>query len=98
MAKLEVADGVEAELIDAVSFYDGRQPGLGQRFWREYESCLALILVAPTMYQIRAHNTRRAKLRDFPFTIIYRYDGDRIIVFAVAHLSRKPGYWKKRFG
>jgi hypothetical protein len=37
-------------------------------------------------------------LTGFPFAIAYALDGDRIVVLAVAHLRRRPGYWLGRTG
>jgi hypothetical protein len=35
-------------------------------------------------------------LRRFPYDIVVRERVDEIIVVAVAHQSRRPGYWKNR--
>ena len=35
-------------------------------------------------------------MRSFPFQIIFRCVEDEIQVVAVAHTSRKPGYWYDR--
>ncbi|MGP0040576.1 MAG: type II toxin-antitoxin system RelE/ParE family toxin, partial [Rhodomicrobium sp.] len=40
--------------------------------------------------------TRKCKLQDFPYTLVYRVRGQVISIFAVAHQSRKPGYWRGR--
>jgi len=40
--------------------------------------------------------TRRILLRRFPYQIVYRLKPDGIVVVAVAHLKRRPGYWKSR--
>jgi hypothetical protein len=40
--------------------------------------------------------TYRCFVRPFPFGLIYKIKEKKIIVIAVMHLSRKPGYWKKR--
>jgi plasmid stabilization system protein ParE len=29
-----------------------------------------------------------------PFSIIYRVETDRVLIVAVAHERRRPGYWK----
>jgi hypothetical protein len=43
------------------------------------------------------HHTRRFLLRKFPFLLIYRERaGGNLQIVAVAHTSRKPGYWKER--
>lgn len=37
----------EQELVEAVEFYEEQEPGLGDRFLRDFESAIALILEAP---------------------------------------------------
>jgi hypothetical protein len=39
---------------------------------------------------------RQKVLHRFPFALIYEIDADEIRVFAVAHHSRRPGYWRDR--
>jgi len=39
---------------------------------------------------------RRCRLHRFPYSVIYTQDGADILVLAVAHQHRKPGYWRKR--
>jgi len=35
-------------------------------------------------------------LKDFPFSIVYRPESYSIVVFALAHHSQLPGYWRGR--
>jgi hypothetical protein len=35
-------------------------------------------------------------LRRFPFGLLYAIETERIVIVAVAHLKRRPGYWKDR--
>jgi hypothetical protein len=35
-------------------------------------------------------------LKGFPFAVVYRREGDELVIFAVAHHRRAPGYWKAR--
>ena len=39
---------------------------------------------------------RKYTLRQFPFSVIYQELLSEIIVFAVAHGHRRPGYWRSR--
>ena len=39
---------------------------------------------------------RECTLLRFPFGIIYRVHLNRIVVIAVAHAKRRPGYWQNR--
>ena len=39
---------------------------------------------------------RRARVRGFPYGLLYRVEPSRILIVAVAHLHRRPGYWRSR--
>jgi hypothetical protein len=39
---------------------------------------------------------RRVLTNRFPYAIIYLEYGDETLVVAIAHTSRRPGYWKNR--
>ena len=41
-------------------------------------------------------SVQRIRLKQFPFSLLYIDRADDIWVVAVAHGSRKPGYWKGR--
>ncbi|MEP6657871.1 MAG: hypothetical protein ABJC33_11595 [Betaproteobacteria bacterium] len=43
-----------------------------------------------------APNIRRVIVKDFPFSIVYRPEEGGIVVFAVVHHARLPGYWRSR--
>ncbi|AUX43028.1 uncharacterized protein SOCE26_044680 [Sorangium cellulosum] len=39
---------------------------------------------------------RRLTLQRFPYGLLYVVEPDRILVLAVMHLRRRPGYWRGR--
>lgn len=39
---------------------------------------------------------RRFVLHRFPYVIVYLVDPGEIVVLAVAHTRRRPGYWRRR--
>ena len=41
-------------------------------------------------------NLRRMLLHRFPFSLIYSVEADAILIVAVAHCGRRPGYWQNR--
>jgi plasmid stabilization system protein ParE len=87
-----------AEIDDEVDYYESRQAGLGVELEDEIDAVLALILRFPyAAPQSRRRADRRvAPLDRFPFTIVYQIAGDEIVVLALAHTSRRPGYWFRR--
>ena len=78
--------------------YAGISPTLGQRFYFEVERCLREICAAPLRYRRIEQDARRFLCEDFPFAVIYRDQPDRVVIVAVVHLKRRPGYWLERLG
>jgi toxin ParE1/3/4 len=39
---------------------------------------------------------RRCLTQKFPYGILYTIEPDYILILAVMHCSREPGYWKNR--
>lgn len=42
--------------------------------------------------------TRVIRAGKFPYLVVYRERPVDCVIVAVAHASRRPGYWKKRLG
>lgn len=84
------------ELIESALFYDQRRAGLGEAFLSEVETLLALIRAQPETGRPERHGTRSFPTKRFPFRIIYDIQPNRLWIVAVAHLSRRPGYWARR--
>jgi plasmid stabilization system protein ParE len=88
----------EEEMNFSAQFYNQQAPGLGIDFLEEIEKSLKLIVGSPEGWPAYEENIRKYNVRRFPFSIYYVYekDLDKIIIIAVAHQKRKPGYWKQR--
>lgn len=87
-----------AEIDHEVDYYEARQAGLGAELDDEIEAVFAMILRFPEAApQWKERRDRRvAALARFPFTIPYQITGDDIVILALAHTSRRPGYWSLR--
>jgi toxin ParE2 len=46
--------------------------------------------------QAPGEGIRRCRLGRFPYGLIYTLDNGDILVLAVAHLHRRPDYWRDR--
>lgn len=84
------------EFLAEVVYYNKEEPGLGTRFAMAVEEATARALAFPLAGGFASKNTRRVFLKGFPFAVVYRADADGITIFALAHHSRQPGYWKAR--
>jgi toxin ParE1/3/4 len=86
------------ELQQTAHYYDACEAGLGIRFIDSVEETLARILEAPTRWRIIEDDVRRCFTHVFPHGILYTIEGDNILILAVMHCSREPGYWRYRLG
>jgi len=84
------------EYSEATGHYKKISPGLGKAFVREVETSVRKILSAPETWRVVEEDVRRYLLHRFPYGIYYTIEDEYILIVAVMHLSRKPGYWKNR--
>ena len=86
----------EAEFIESSAYYENEIPGLGRRFGRAVKEALEIIAENPEIGLPLVSELRSFVIAGFPYSIIYApYEGS-LIVLAVAHGKRKPGYWRSR--
>jgi plasmid stabilization system protein ParE len=85
-----------AEFLEAVQYYEDSQIGLGRRFRVAVESAVKSIAENPFRYRVLHPPFRSYLLPNFPYAIIYCIEPENILIIAVAHTKRKPGYWIKR--
>lgn len=93
---LEMHPEARLEFREAIAYYEGCREGLGFEFSREIYASIQRIATAPLLWSTLSDNSRRFLARRFPYTIIYQTLDDTVLIVAVAHQSRKPGYWKDR--
>ncbi|HEX7409473.1 MAG TPA: type II toxin-antitoxin system RelE/ParE family toxin [Candidatus Binatia bacterium] len=76
--------------------YAEREAALALRFIEVVEDAVHRILEAPTRWRVIAEDVRRCLTRVFPYGILYTVEPDFVLIVAVMHCSREPGYWKQR--
>ncbi len=96
MKPVEFHPEATAELEAAVDYYEERVPGLGVDFRKEVEMAAQKIQAAPLRWMAYSKNTRRFLIRRFSHLVIFFELGDKILIVAVAHGKRRPGYWHSR--
>ena len=86
------------ELAEAVRWYETRRAGLGGEFFDAVVTTLALIETSPEIGLRFSTDglTRRTLVARFPYQVVYRLRPAEIVIVAIAHLKRRPGYWKNR--
>ncbi len=83
----------------AAAWYDDHSPGAGDGFADAIERAELLIAETPrTWPQWPGARTgvRRYLIPGLLYSIAYEIVGDEIVILAVAHQRRRPGYWFNR--
>jgi plasmid stabilization system protein ParE len=93
---VEFLEDAEQELVEAALWYESKEVGLGVRFRDEIAHVIERIVEDPLLWRERSGGYRRVNCPVFPYYISFFIRGSRIIIAAVAHGHRKPGYWKSR--
>jgi plasmid stabilization system protein ParE len=88
----------EAELYEAVAWYDSQTDGVGQKFSREVHSTLHEAAKAPQRFPFAGPTTRKIKVFDWPYSIYFTLleDSGQLIVVSVFHGSRNPAALRQR--
>nr|VFK25236.1 MAG: ParE toxin of type II toxin-antitoxin system, parDE [Candidatus Kentron sp. MB]VFK31524.1 MAG: ParE toxin of type II toxin-antitoxin system, parDE [Candidatus Kentron sp. MB]VFK75549.1 MAG: ParE toxin of type II toxin-antitoxin system, parDE [Candidatus Kentron sp. MB] len=96
MSTVRFDPDARAEFLTAIKYYNAYQPGLGRRFRLAVEVELDHIRNMPFGFRVIHAPFRRCLVRKFPYAIIFSIEPKFILVIAVAHTRRKPGYWHER--
>ena len=86
----------EEEMIEAAVFYEAASNGLGNDFLDDIQQAIDRLCEYPLAGEAVAPSLRRMLLHRFPFSVIYSLETAVIVVVAIAHHGRRPGYWQSR--
>jgi plasmid stabilization system protein ParE len=89
---MEAAEELEA----AATWYSNERPELLSKWRLAIKETLASIVETPTLWAPDRSGIRTVLVKRFPYKIIYGVRDEAIEIFAVAHTSRRPGYWRGR--
>lgn len=86
----------EEEMLAAAQYYQQQAAGLGSEFLSEVERTAAAVLAYPEAAPKVKKEIRRRLLKRFSFGVLYAVTADKVVIVAVMHLRRQPGYWEDR--
>jgi plasmid stabilization system protein ParE len=86
----------DREFAKAVAHYHKERPGRAAAFVEEIDRATALLADNPHLGTAGEDGVRAFVIGTFPYTMYYVIRPDRIVVAAISHHRRRPGYWRKR--
>uniref|UniRef100_A0A7C2NUV1 Type II toxin-antitoxin system RelE/ParE family toxin n=1 Tax=Schlesneria paludicola TaxID=360056 RepID=A0A7C2NUV1_9PLAN len=88
------------EFLRSRRWYAKRDLRVEQRFAEAVNDAIARAEAAPESHPVFRGQFREVRVRRFPFAIYFRLENaagnPSIAVYAVAHTSRRAGYWVRR--
>lgn len=85
-----VRQRARADIRQARRWYEDQRAGLGAEFVTAVDATVADIAAMPLRFPEVSPGFRRALVDRFPYKVVFRELGQRIIVVAVYHNSRDP--------
>jgi toxin ParE1/3/4 len=85
------------EYSSAQDWYRQRSTEVAKRFAAAVTQSVDRIVAHADSLPVLTGAYRYVRVPRFPYVLIFRYlDKDTVMVVAVAHTSRRPGYWRRR--
>jgi plasmid stabilization system protein ParE len=89
-------EAADAELTEAIRYYDEKAPGLGDRFLATVKAATRRIEEYPEIAPVIDYGVRAKVVPSFPYRLMYVIDAGELVIVAVAHGSQRPAYWADR--
>ena len=98
MKSYRLLEGAFFDLESAANWYADRDASLLAKFRTALDEAIERASKNPKLFPIvvRRRQQRKVLFAGFPYQLIFEETADEIVVVAVAHAKRKPGYWLAR--
>jgi toxin ParE1/3/4 len=97
MAKaIDFLGGARADFDESFDWYAKRSVGAAIGFASAVDEAIDKIVVDSGRFPSIFGGCRYCSLGRYPFRIVFRDEPDRLVVAAIAHVKRRPGYWRGR--
>ena len=100
--RLQLTQEAQQDIEVAYQWYEARRAGLGTEFLDSLSNLFERIEEAPESFSrpedyAGSRELRQGLPRRFPFRVLFELRADKILLaLAVAHTSRRPGFWQDR--
>ena len=97
--RVVVEEEAEREFAEAVDFYDGRAPGVGQRFARELRAFFSTVCENPERFRFASRLTRKAKMpKPWPYSVYFaiKRETSEVVITTIWHGARNPAELRRR--
>jgi toxin ParE1/3/4 len=94
--RLGLTAAARKDIAEAQDWCRRESAALAASFRAELDRQMGRIVDRPALFPFARADVRRAKLRRFPYSVLFRVMPDGIYVIACFHSSRDPGVRRRR--
>jgi len=94
--KVRLLSVASIELAEALAWYRDRSPRAAENLWLKVREARQSIGIFPLAAPLISPQVRRFILTGYPYDLVYGVQAEEVVILAVAHHSRQPGYWLVR--
>jgi plasmid stabilization system protein ParE len=94
--RIEFHPEARAELDSSAAWYADRSAVAVRGFLVAVDVAIRSVAADPGRFAKLDDRHRRCAVPRFPFQIVFRADEAKVVIVAIAHARRRPGYWQDR--
>ena len=94
--RIELREGAKDDFNESFDWYAERSHAAAIAFATALEEGFDQILATPDRFPRTNRGCQYFPLSRYPFRVIFRQEANRLVIVAIAHAKRRPGYWHKR--
>jgi plasmid stabilization system protein ParE len=97
--KIVIIAPARVEIAEAVTYYEGRRPSAGVKFWIEFKILARRLRKFPELHpRFGKRGVRKAMMHVYPYAVYYRIAGEELRILGVVHGAMNPETAQTRFG
>jgi plasmid stabilization system protein ParE len=96
MPAVDYLSDARRDFDESFDWYAARSRQAAVRFAAAVDAAVDRIAANPTGFASPDGVHRECPVKKFPFRIVYRVSDHRVLVVAIAHAKRQPGFWRGR--
>ena len=80
------------DMQDAYDWYEEQLLNLGEEFLNEIYKAFDKLKRNPQHFGFAFAEFRNARLKRFPYLVIYKIEGNKVFINSIRHIKRKPKF------
>ncbi len=84
------------EVLHIIEWYFGQEKSLAAEVDIELRQAERNIIDFPEFWPPVGGGYHRYLMKRFPYSVVYRIEGETIVIMAIAGHKQQQGYWRKR--